>query len=485
MNWFGSFMARQRRSRFQQNTISQGPLRGRLSSLLVVVCCLAGLFFMHDLPAGEQKDPTAPQLIVRDVSVFLVSAHGKKLNDAALFRSTTPGYMLSRRLSADAGESDQPAPLGLITFEGPPVKDIDVLVEFPSGRFLSHWPTARIQSKRIYWRSQNLLEESPVSMRMPDAHWLSHLQTADRLFVKGIDKCERFILYDVELSHTPRITLSHAKEGFQIQNQEAFPLKHVMVVQPTDKKSDWKLASVDLVPGVKKVEKKPETKPAAATNEKKVDPLSDESLTKKAKVEKAKEKAKQLAALGNKLKEIGALPTVNVPAEKAGNKPAAAATSTQKSPPVSVPYQSESPLSKTQALAEWEKNLVTLGLGKPEVAHVLKILGQQAFREDQATVVYCMDESYLDKLLPLEITPFPDVVRRTAIVILLDADPALLKRIDQLIVQLGDANWEKRNEAQQKLEGYGKAAQVQLQKATKNKDLEIVFRAEQILENIK
>lgn len=255
------------------------------------------------------------------------------------------------------------------------------------------------------------------------------------------------------------------------------------VVQPTDKKSDRKLASVDLVPGVKKVEKKPETKPAAATNAKKVDPLSDESLTKKAKVEKAKEKAKQLAALGNKLKEIGALPAVNVPAEKAGGKPATPAVQTM--PPVSVPYQSESTLSKAQALAEWEKSLVALGLGKPEVAHVLKILGQQAFREDQATVVYCMDESYLDKLLPLEITSFPDVVRRTAIVILLDADPALLKRIDQLIVQLGDANWEKRNEAQQKLEGYGKAAQVQLQKATKNKDLEIVFRAEQILENIK
>ena len=481
MNWFGSSMIRQRRSRFQQYAISQRPLRSRVCSFLAVVCCLAGLFFVNDLPAGEQKDATASRLVVRDVSVFLISAHGKKLNDAALFRSTTPGYMLSRRLSADADESDQPAPLGLITFEGPAVKDIDVLVEFPSGRFLSHWPTARIQAKRIYWRSQNLLEENTLSMRMPDVHWLRHLQTADRLFVKGIDKCERFILYDVELSHTPRINLSYSKDGFQIQNQEAFPLKHVTVVQPTEKKADWKLASVDLIPGVKKTEKKPASKPA--TTAKKADPLSDASLTKQAKVEKAKEKAKQLAALGNKLKEIGALPAVNVTAAKADGKPAS--TPTQKTPPVSVPYQGEAPLSRDQVLAVWEKKLVGLELGTPEITHVLKILGQQAFREDQATVVYCMDESYLDKLLPLEITPFPDVVRRTAIVILLDADPALLKRIDQLIEQLGDADWEKRNDAQQKLEQYGKAAQVQLQKATKNKDLEIVFRAEQILSKIK
>ncbi|MCA9018074.1 MAG: hypothetical protein KDA77_22320, partial [Planctomycetaceae bacterium] len=244
-----------------------------------------------------------------------------------------------------------------------------------------------------------------------------------------------------------------------------------------------KLASVDLIPGAKKAEPKPEDKPATAANAKKVDPLSDESLTKKNKEEQAKEKAKELAALGTKLKELGALPSVDVPAAKAGDKAAEPAVQTM--PPVSVPYKNASPLSKAQALAEWDKQLVALGLGTPEVTHVLKILGQHAFREDQATVVYCMDESYLDKILPLEITPFPDVVRRTAIVILLDADPALLKRIDQLIVQLGDANWQKRNEAQQKLEEYGKAAQVQLQNATKNKDLEIVFRAEKILAKIK
>ncbi|MCA9022907.1 MAG: hypothetical protein KDA74_22310, partial [Planctomycetaceae bacterium] len=108
--------------------------------------------------AGETQAAPSSKLIVRDVSVFLVSAHGKKLNDTTLFRSTTPGYVQSRRLSADASESDKPAPLGLITFEGPATKDIDVLLEFPSGRFLAHWPTARIQSKRIYWRSQNLLK---------------------------------------------------------------------------------------------------------------------------------------------------------------------------------------------------------------------------------------------------------------------------------------------------------------------------------------
>ena len=455
--------------------------RHNLNVILMVVCFACILCYMPGLEAGDpaKKEPTASQLLVRDVNVFLVSAHGKKLNDASLFRSTTPGYMLSRRLSADAEESHKPVPLGLLTFEGPTVKDIDVLIEFPSGRFLSHWPTARIQSKRIYWRSQNMLKESQLSMKMPDSHWLGHLQKADRLFVKGLDRSERFILYDVELNHVPRITLAHSKEGFQIQNRQTSPLKHVTVLQPTAQKQAWKIASINEVPGFKKKEKKPEAKPGATEKPKTTDPLSDENLKKKAKVKKASE----LAALGSKLRALGALPTLTKPAEKGAAKPAAPAA--EKVTPISIPFTDTAPQTQEKVLRVWEKTLTELGLGKPEIAHVLKILAQHALREDQATVVYCMDEGYLDKILPIEITPFPDVFRRTAIVILVDADPALLKRIALLIAKLGDSDWEQREDAQKKLEEYGKAAQAELQKATKNKDLEIVYRAEQILSKIK
>ena len=455
--------------------------RHSLNVMLMVLCFACISFCMLDLEAGEpaKKKPTASQLLVRDVSVFLVSAHGKKLNDASLFRSTTPGYMLSRRLSADAEASHKPVPLGLMTFEGPTVKDIDVLIEFPSGRFLSHWPTARIQSKRIYWRSQNMLKQSQLSMTMPDSHWLSHLQNADRLFVKGLDRSERFILYDVELNHVPRITLTHSKEGFQIQNRQAYPLKHVTILQPTSQKQEWKIASINQVPGVKKKEKKPEAKPRATEKIEVSDPLSDENLKKKAKVKKASE----LAVLGGKLRAIGALPTLTKPVAKGASKPATSAA--EKVTPFSIPFSDTTPQTQEKVLQVWEKTLTELGLGKPEIAHVLKILAQHALREDQATVVYCMDEGYLDKILPIEITPFPDVFRRTAIVILVDADPALLKRIGQLITELGDSDWEQRESAQKKLEEYGKAAQAELQKATKNKDLEIVYRAEQILSKIK
>jgi len=464
-----------------QNTFNSSDRRQQKAYLIWTVTTVIGLLCACGVGgADEPQADSKEKLIVRDVSVFLVSAHGKKLNDAALFRSTTPGFMQSRRLSADVGESDKPAPLGLITFEGPPVNDIDVLLEFPSGRFLAHWPTARIQSKRIYWRSQNLLKESPLSMRLSESSWLRPLQQADRLCVNGIDKCDRFILYDVELDHNPRITMTSAENGFQIQNADTYPLKALTIMQPAEQQGHWKVAALEQVPGIKKEEKQPEAKSDQPAKVKPVDPLSEESLKKKEK----EAKAKALEILGKQLQAVGALPKLAEAATKPAEKKETAAAK-QKTPAVTVPYLKSAALTRAEALEIWRKQLVDLGLGKPEVEHVLRILGEHALRSDQATIVYCLDENYLDKILPLEITPFPDVIRRTGIVILLDADPTLLKRIDALITQLGHQSWAKRQAAQQALEEYGKAAQAQLQKATSNKDLEIVFRAEQILSKIK
>jgi len=443
-----------------------------------VIICLSTMVALG--VAGESQKPTISKLVVRDVNVFLISAHGKKLNDANLFRSTTPGYMSSRRLSADAEQSEKPAPLGMLTFEGPEVKDIDILVEFPSGRFLSHWPTARIQSRRIYWRSQNLLKSSAPSHILPESHWLHPLQSADRLYVKGVDKCERFLLYDVEIPHTPRISMTHSGEGFQLKNGESFALHDVTVLEPTKNSDLWKVAGIDSVPGVKTETPKAKSGSDEKKKPEAVDPLSEAAL----KAKEAVNKAEQLKLLGNQLKNVGVLPQLSASSAKTQQKEAPAAKSAQMKP-VHLPYLESQPVSRDKILEYWENKLTERGLGKPETEHLLRILGQVGFREDQATVVFCLDESYLDKIVPLEITPYPDVLKRTALVILLDADPALLKRIDALIEQLGDPVWARREAAQKQLEEYGRAAQQQLKTATKNKDLEIVYRAEQILDKIK
>lgn len=453
---------------------------GFLFNWMAAACCI----WLLQTTAGSAAEPQATgktNLTVRDVSVYLVSAHGKKMNDASLFRSTLPGYMQSRRLSAGAEESEKPTPLGLITFEGPEVKDIDILVEFPSGRFLSHWPTARIQSRRIYWRSRSLLKSGTLSYPLPESSWLSPLQNAERLFVNGNNKCERFLLYDLEIIHAPEVTLLHTADRYQIQSREPGELRHLTIIQPTDQTDSWKLAAVDSVPGLLKQTPQAQTKTDQKPKPVEVDPLSDARL----KVKAAAEKAKQLKALGNQLRNAGALPQLSPENSSDRKKTTAAGKKQTKVESVTVPYVDPEPVSRQRILDFWGKYLNSRGLGKPEITHLQRILSEYAFREDQATVVYCMDERFLEKSIPLEITPYPDVLHRTAIVILVDADPALQKQIDQLIAQLGDPVWAKREQAQKQLEEYGRAAQKQLQQAVNNKDLEIVFRSEQILEKIK
>jgi hypothetical protein len=60
-------------------------------------------------------------------------------------------------------------------------------------------------------------------------------------------------------------------------------------------------------------------------------------------------------------------------------------------------------------------------------------------------------------------------------------DPQINDEITQLVKQLGDDEWSKREEAQKKLTAFGRAAKSALDKAAKEKDLEVVWRAEAVL----
>jgi hypothetical protein len=61
-------------------------------------------------------------------------------------------------------------------------------------------------------------------------------------------------------------------------------------------------------------------------------------------------------------------------------------------------------------------------------------------------------------------------------------DPAIAQEIDQLIVQLGNDDWSQREAAEKRLKELGLAAKPKLEQAVKNKDLEIVYRAERLMQ---
>jgi len=67
------------------------------------------------------------------------------------------------------------------------------------------------------------------------------------------------------------------------------------------------------------------------------------------------------------------------------------------------------------------------------------------------------------------------------IVIVKNADPTLGNDIDDLIAQLGDPVWSKREAATEALQQMGTLALPKLREAAKSKDVEIAWRAEKLI----
>jgi hypothetical protein len=145
---------------------------------------------------------------------------------------------------------------------------------------------------------------------------------------------------------------------------------------------------------------------------------------------------------------------------------------------------SDQTLDKDAVLSWWKTRLTGLGLGESEVRHTLAILKASALDDTQMTAVYRLDLAELDRMLPLEVTPEPSRVIRVALVILTHADPDLAGQVDSLIAQLGDLSWARREEAHKQLLQIGPGAKKSLEAALENEDIEIVYRAEQLLEAI-
>jgi len=133
---------------------------------------------------------------------------------------------------------------------------------------------------------------------------------------------------------------------------------------------------------------------------------------------------------------------------------------------------------------DWTARLKSFQLQTADIDLILATLKIYALDQSQTTAVYRLDESVLDNLLPLKITPPPAHVRRIALVIARNIDPNVPRILDRLISQLGDPDWHKRDSASTTLARFGPVAAPRLRQALSNHDLEIVLRAERLLARI-
>jgi hypothetical protein len=383
------------------------------------------ILFPSILNAQTTTQSSEPNFEVHEWAVFFLDASQNEINPDGAVTCSLADFIDSRRQTAASENKNDPEPVAVIRITGQYDSPVDVMVEKSAGDFMASWPKAESRKKQLLWRDLKLSAQ-PHDRKPNDidaSHWLSNLRDSDSDYLTLQDNApERFLLYDFQIPCPSPITVKNEQNfAYGITNSSKSILHDLTLYQGDQ--SAWRQASLgDLSP----------LNPAASTQ-----------------------------------------PT---------SKPA-----TQ---PTTKPDQLHSQLAPVAATqpsdlaAPWKPKLLAAGISDSDANVILKILAKSAFDSRRLTAVCLVDETTMDRLLPIEVVPEPKKITRVGILIIKHADPAAGTEIDDLIAQLGDPVWAKRDQAYKALQKLGPAAQPKLREAaTKSKDLEIVWRAERLLQS--
>jgi hypothetical protein len=131
--------------------------------------------------------------------------------------------------------------------------------------------------------------------------------------------------------------------------------------------------------------------------------------------------------------------------------------------------------------------LLARGLTKNELAGLLSIWQEEFFERSGLTALYVLPQAEYDRLLPLEIYPKPGKIVRVGIVQQphMEGLEAIRKQAAQLVAQLGDNNYNKREQATKALREFGvEIVPVLRQALSAATDLEVKTRLEKLLNAI-
>jgi hypothetical protein len=425
-------------------------------------------------PAGQGARPVpaapkpaaAPQgtFEVYEWVVLVCDPNQPAANAERMFQSTLPDFVGSRRPSAPATVGADPCPVGVIRLrredEG---AKVDVLLQAPGGRFFSQWPKGKGRTDRQLWEAYELHAAPPPALReIPPQHWFGALRDAASPYLQRGRAGDRFLLYDAEVKYPIPLQVLRGKgEAYELANSGAAPLHDLTVYRPQD--GAWRTASVESMPAAKdaKAPVNPATGPSTAPAAVALPPGLPPELAAKFQAQRGSATAPA---------------TAPAPAGAASTQPspgASKATVTLDAPPAGA----------AEALSPWRRRLQQEGLADSDVAVILRILERHALDKRRLTAVYRLDPAELDRMLPLEVTPTPRKTVRVGLMVARNIDPAVGDEIDQLVAQLADPDWEKRETAHKQLAELGPAARPKLQAVLQSKDLEVVWRAERLLQS--
>jgi hypothetical protein len=394
-----------------------------LAVLMISRCILAA-------PATHSPDAGFD---VHEWAVFLMDASQNQINPEGVVFSTLPQACPTRRQAAPADQAMRPMPIGVIRLSGTCDSKVDVTVEKSAGEFQASWPAADKRSNQLLWRNLIVSADAPPGgvEGVPDTHWISALRSTPSAYLSiSPGPSERFLLYDIQMPYPSPLQVKRSlTHSLDVTNSGRAAVHHLVFFQQIDKV--WNQTTPMDLPAAQSSTTKPSPAPAPSW------------------------------------------------AAAPASQPAWTATH---SVLTLTPEPTTRPIDPGAALRSL--------LGSAEIANadrdlIFQIVTKYVLDSPKLTAVYVLDGSEFDRLLPLDVVPQPRKITRLGLVIVKNADPAAGSEIDDLIAQLGDPVWAKRDEAYKALERIGPAASAKLGKATRNKDIEIVWRAERLLARLK
>jgi len=452
---------------------------GRVRFLTALAClAVAGPTCLKTALAAD-----APQLEIHDISVWLGDPTVEHYNNRNRYPNAMPSSVRTARQDADSPDEMLPAPFAVITFYGDPVDDFEIDLQLKNGRFLAHWPPARSKSKRMRWYGAKLVTQLDNEHRLahvPDTHLFDKLRSAAGLYLRQEAHAERFLAYDAELYEKLPMKLRGGPDRYQAINTGKFPLHDLLIVAPEGKQlrvgwlEELPAAKIDTPPdGGSQKEAVAET--GSAT--KQMAPAASTTTTKKAPASKPEDGDESDAKNDDEAREASGKNGEN--AENDGDHAAG------------VEIVMSSPLARgsaelaNQTSESLERRLQKAGLTEAEAHFLVERYAKTISDPDKLIVSFCIPQSELDTQLPLAFYPESAKLIRVGLVIVFNLDPKVAVDVDNLITQLGNEDYAVRQAAHEKLVDLGSIAVPALEKAKKNPDMEIVIRAERILQQYK
>lgn len=416
----------------------------------------------------------APGLEVHEFSVWVGEPQGKGVNSVADYISTMPGLVeTDRSRRRETGKQEGPPPLSVMTLYGQPPEVVDIDLKMTTGRPVAQWPKSEGKSNRLRWLDLKVTKElTNVEgiATVPEGHWFHQARALGGLYLqlKRGGRIERFLTYDLELQTTLPVRLDGSPDQYKIANTGKYKLHDILLIVPVE--------------GGRRVGWLDVANPAegAAGGGAGATPAQPANAPPQAAALPAGVIA--VAAPGAVIRMAPGQPAGNPqqPGQpNAAGQPAGKETITDI--PLSEPLKTDSDEFQKLTTGELRRRLEAAGMTEGEINLLHSLYAKHFFEADGIQLVFRLSKEALEELTPLAVEPESAKVKRVALVVARKVDPSLREDVQKLITNLGDSSYEQREKAEKRLKELGRLAIPNLKEALKNKDLEVVMRAERLL----